>query len=470
MIRSRYSSALPLLVCFAFACLTPWNVSAQETNTLGCVDPESVNTDIDLFPHKVEALHSAHWKITYHDTYKVLQNTHVGTSYLLYQCGTTPPPTEPGEYNMILPVPLQDGIALTQTTHIPHVELLGKRTDIQYYIGSQEFISSPCLNELILDDKVELVDPFNAEMLDQWIANHPEVPILSNSWTDPTLPNRFIISESAETESNQAVFEWHKVFAALYNLEHLGNDVFEETANRYDCVAANAATVESDQEAPKVLWASYVDFFSSWDNTTTTGWQIGFCPNYYCNFVEHCAGEFMQPEEGKQGSKDCWGRPCMTDQEFQEFAQDADFWIYSSDNFNTVYENKKDMMDTIPAIQNKVVYDTYASGSNTWFEQRMAEYDVVLQDMCEVVGTLPEGQIHKRKWFRNVLNEPIGELGICTDVEAPLETQATECTLLGSKKGVAVETIEADKDSSSGASWNKSHMMTVLSFIAFMLL
>jgi len=366
--------ATSFLLSMFVVSMMPFNTLAQETNNLGCVDPDSVDPSVDLFPYKVEALHSDHWDITYHNTYKIVTNTNIGAKYLLYQCGTTPPETEPDEFNMILPVPLQDGIALTQTTYIPHVELLGKRTDIEYYIGSSEFISSPCLNELILDEKVEIVDPWNAEELNAWIELHPDVPILSNPWTDPTSPNRFIISESAETASNQAVFEWHKVFAALFNLEHAGNDIFSETADRYDCVSENAVTIESDKEKPKVLWASYVDFFDSWSNTTTTGWQIGSCPNYYCNFVEHCAAEFMEPEEGEEGSKDCWGSPCMTDTEFVIFAQDADYWIYSSDNFNVVYEQKKEMMDKIPSLQSGEVYDTYGSGANAWFEQRMAEY------------------------------------------------------------------------------------------------
>merc|ERR1712071_432566 len=83
-----------------------------ETNLLTCIDSEKVDDTTDLFPHKVEALHSDHWNITYHNTYKVIENKAIGVSYLLYQCGTTPP-ANTDDYQFAVPVPLQDGIALT---------------------------------------------------------------------------------------------------------------------------------------------------------------------------------------------------------------------------------------------------------------------------------------------------------------------------------------------------------------------
>jgi len=417
---------------------------------LECVDDTS-NLPDDLFPHKVEPLHSDHWTITYHGTYKIVKNTQKEVSYLLYQCGTTPPASEEGNHHMNIPVPLQDGIGVTQTTYIPHIELLGKRTDISY-IGNPQFISSPCLNELIHNDEaVEVVDGFNSTEVDAWLGAHPNSVILSNPWTDASLPGRMIISESSETASNKAVFEWHKVYAALYNLEHMGNAIFQETSDRYDCVSSNAGIQESDKEKPTILWGTYVDYYDSCSNTTTIGWSLGSCPNYYCEFASDCHATFMIPEEGKKGSLDCWGSPCMTDDEFFEFAKDADHWIYPSDNFNDVYSQKKSMLDKLPVVINQQVFDTYGSGPNTWFEQRMAEYDVVLEDMCKVVDTSPPGDVHKRKWFRNVFTEPLGELGVCLeeDKDKALKTQATECTLVDLTETTSVDIDESD--STSGA-------------------
>lgn len=379
MVAIISQSILPVFLSLALVSVSP-SVKAQSpqveppTNILGCVEKDTLTGEEDLFPHKVEAFHSEFWSISYHNTYKILENKHVGVSYLLYQCGTEPPADLIDDHHFAIPVPLQDGIALTQTTYIPHIELLGKRTDITTYIGSPQWISSPCLNELILDDKVEIVDGFNQTAVDEWVKAHPQSVIISNPWSDKAQAGRMIVSESAETASNKAVFEWHKAFAALYNLEHVANQNYDDAESNYDCVSQNANMIETDKVKPKILWGNWVNWFDSWSNTTTIGWQLGSCPNYYCEFAEHCSAEFMLPEPGMEGSLDCWGSPCMTDEEFKIFAQDADYWIYPSDNFNDVYGAKKDMMDQIPVVQNKQVFDTYASGPNTWFEQRMAEY------------------------------------------------------------------------------------------------
>jgi hypothetical protein len=68
--------------------------------------------------------------------------------------------------------------------------------------------------------------------------------------------------------------------------------------------------------------------------------------------------------------------------------------------------------------------------------------DVVLQDFCSVVGTENELVPHVRSWFRDVYTESRGDLGQCTDVDAPLVTTATSC--------VALPAIQ-DDDGSSGA-------------------
>jgi len=405
------------------------SVSADgHINNLGCVTGE-VDYSVDLFPAKVSPEHSAHWTITYHNTYKIITNTMVGpTSYLLYQCGTEPPVNATVDHHMVIPVPLQDGIVLTSTVYIPHVELLGKRTDITY-VGNTQYISSPCLINLLDDDKITVIPgmydaDYDEDNLKKHLAEFPDAVVIANSWTNPDTENHLIVSETAETSSNKAVFEWHKVYAALYNLEHLGNDIAEQTAARYDCGANNAAIVSADNAPKKVLWASWLDYGD------IKAWTLGSCPNYYCEFAEHCSSEFMQPTEEQKGSVDCFGSACMTDEEFMIFAKDADVWVFPADDWNVIYKSKKDMLDQFGSVISESVYDTYGTGKNTWFEQRMAEYDVVLQDFCTVVGNTISPDFHTRQYFRNVFKEPVGSLPVCTDVEAPLVTQHTQCTLL----------------------------------------
>ena len=98
-----------------------------EANPRGCLDPSDVNYDTDYFPDKISPTYSKKWDISYHNTYKILTNKFVDETYLLYQCGTEPPQSEAGNHKLTLEVPLQDGLALTQTVDIPFLEQLNLR-------------------------------------------------------------------------------------------------------------------------------------------------------------------------------------------------------------------------------------------------------------------------------------------------------------------------------------------------------
>jgi hypothetical protein len=98
-----------------------------EGNTRGCLDPTYVDYDLDYFPDKISPTYSKKWDITYHNTYKILTNKFVDETYLLYQCGTEPPASEDGKHKISIEVPLQDGVALTQTVDIPFLEQLNLR-------------------------------------------------------------------------------------------------------------------------------------------------------------------------------------------------------------------------------------------------------------------------------------------------------------------------------------------------------
>ena len=91
-------------------------------NTKGCLS--EVDYTRDYFPNKISPKYSKNWDISYHNTYKIIQNKAVGTSYLLYQCGTEPPVSEEGKHDMTFSVPLQGGIVISSTTMIPHIEQL----------------------------------------------------------------------------------------------------------------------------------------------------------------------------------------------------------------------------------------------------------------------------------------------------------------------------------------------------------
>jgi uncharacterized Zn-finger protein len=94
-------------------------------------------------------------------------------------------------------------------------------------------------------------------------------------------------------------------------------------------------------------------------------------------------------------------------------------------------------------VQNKKVYDFQGSGPGAWFETRLAEYFVVLQDFCSAVETVPSSLTVNRTYFRNVMDgSPVGSIGaectensrsnsilpkigaVCDDLNLPEDTKA----------------------------------------------
>jgi hypothetical protein len=231
------------------------------------------------------------------------------------------------------------------------------------------------------------------------------------------------------------------MYAALFNLEGTANKIITDTEARYQCLADNAAAVESDiqeEDKPKILWADYFDGI---------GWSIGECPTwdaaYYCEYAAHCGASIISRPEGV-GFSESYGTETLywylTDDEFLELGKDATTWIYPSKTFNDVYDQKKDMLDQFKSVQNKNVYDTQGGGPLAWYEQRLAEYDVVALDMCTLVGTANpnSSSIHVRKWFRNYFTEPVGTQGTCNvpeDITVAYVPEQAECTSIQSSSG-----------------------------------
>merc|ERR1712194_721362 len=186
----------------------------------------------------------------------------------------------------------------------------------------------------------------------------------------------------------KAIFEWIYFYAVLFNKEKLAKRTVRKTENRYDCTAKNA---QSSFTEPKLVavWAYYSDY------PGYEGWRIATCDpkyNYYCEYTDACNINLLHSSTS------------LSDSQFVEFAKDADILFYSSDSWDKWYVSgeKKEVLDQLKSVQDQQVFDHELSGDGTWWEQRMAEYDVVLEDICTIGGMV-------------------------TDKNAPLVSRATEC-------------------------------------------
>ena len=373
-------------------------------NTLNCLDPASVDYTKDYFPDKVTPNFSKLWEITYYNTYKVLVNKATDKSYAFYQCGTELPAGVAEMHENTWSVPLQDGIALTDTSTIPHLEQLGARRQVKGYLGDPAYISSPCMQTLAQESDGEgskVLQAVNDDQLASWastpggmpkmdfIGANPEIVILKDNGTG----NKTLNWNSYEEDGNRATYEWHKVMGALFNLEKLANEQFDQSSDRYDCASDNAAYILSESSSssrrlseptralagtdsptkPTVLWAS-----KAWGG----GWDIARCDaanEYYCEFATACSATLLHSNSGSipVGYNEPDGFH-MTLEDFVEFGKDADYWIYSNyistDLATDLADDGWADISQFKSVQNGNVYDIQKSGGSAWFSQRVAEY------------------------------------------------------------------------------------------------
>jgi hypothetical protein len=187
-------------------------------NPQGCIDPTAYDADTDFFPEKFIPDETTDlFTITYHNTYKIITNKFSNKSYLLYQCGTTPPESD---YHVALPVPHTGGVAITETVQIPPLEILGKRSEIKAYIGNPQYVSSPCLNHLMSDEAgddeaVEIIfypdDPWNTALSDEgtadFLSRNPDAIVLTGPLGNVDA-DRAWGDASTQEKTNVATFDW----------------------------------------------------------------------------------------------------------------------------------------------------------------------------------------------------------------------------------------------------------------------
>lgn len=344
---------------------------ATAENPTACLT--EVDPAIDYFPDKVEPLASEFWDIEYGNTYKIVTNLGVDESYLLYQCGTSPPQDQlDGRHAAVVPIPLSN-VGITSTPDIAFLEQLALVNEIAVFVSDPDTISSPCFKERVDADEVLVIDGFSSGQdvpsfeVGQDPVDRAQVINTTVAFTSPSTEVPFGTAIKVTTyleQSNEATFEWLKFYSAFFNLEALANEVVDLADERFDCIAENANVIASDGPKPKVLWAYYSSY--------CLGWDVGTCPNYYCEYAAACSVDMLDSDEGSILA--CGDNTYMTIEELVELGKDADYWFYPGPNWDTVYAENKEILDQMKSVQNQQVYDYQASGESGWFEQRFADY------------------------------------------------------------------------------------------------
>lgn len=444
-------------------------VPFAQGNLDGCAP--SFEAGKDYFPDKVEATESQYWSVTYEDSYKIARNSFENKTYLLYQCGTEPPADLMDQHDFTIAVPIGN-FGLTQTTMIPFIELLGKRTSIAAIVGtSLGSVYSPCLNEMADQNKVGNVGFFQKSNTTAIEEAGIDLDLdLFVQGGNSLFSSQIYVSAFAE-DFNLATFEWIKYYSLFLNLESEANEAFKDTKGRYECAVENAALLSTDtEEKPTVLWGSYSAYCGGWSVARK-------CPEYYCEFAEACGATLLTSQEGSIDATETCGLFYMSTEEFVEYGKDADHWIYTSPGVDSmVYSRFKDELQNFKSVLNSEVYDTEGAGQNSWFEQRLAEpgkffrwyiwstdrmiwsdffssIDAILQDFCFIVGNenLASPVPHTLTYLRQV-DDAIPSPPLCNDQSAPLQTLGSQCVLIPGETATDPPTDAPDPEDAAASS------------------
>jgi hypothetical protein len=125
----------------------------------------------------------------------------------------------------------------------------------------------------------------------------------------------------------------------------------------------------------------------------------------------------------------------MTYEDFVEFGKDADVWIWPSPSAPPLDDTSifTDEVKNFKAYVNQQVY--YPGGSVGWFDQAYIQPDVLIEDFCDLAGTLDleSGEDYQRKWFRNVFTNDVNTPNpTCEDlggIDTPRETAGSDCAI-----------------------------------------
>eukprot|EP00527_Entomoneis_sp_CCMP2396_P000419 CAMPEP_0198144958 /NCGR_PEP_ID=MMETSP1443-20131203/19901_1 /TAXON_ID=186043 /ORGANISM="Entomoneis sp., Strain CCMP2396" /LENGTH=448 /DNA_ID=CAMNT_0043808463 /DNA_START=90 /DNA_END=1436 /DNA_ORIENTATION=+ len=403
----------------------------------GCLHNNAMGDGVDHFTHKVEPIHSKNWDIAYFDTYKIITNKHLEQSYLLYLCGSEiPAGVNTDDYAATIEIPLKQ-VGLTQTPMVTYMEQLGARDKIAAFLTDEQYVWSPCFADRIEEGDVALLADRETDQTPVTFtgANAPDIAnfvAFASQFDDPPFQDVVKVSESSE-KSNAAIFEWVKFYSAFFNLEEVANDVVEAADFRFECIKEKTGLFATDSPTkPKVLWAYYSHYCG--------GWDVGECPNYYCEFAEACSVDILSSSEGSNAAAEalCFAK-YMTTEEFVEFGKDADYWFYPNTNWNLTLTDFGDELASFKSVQDKAVFDYQGMGPNAWYERRLAQFYDAVDDMCIIVGTRPAGMLERLHFWRSVLDEDIplsGSEATCTPEAAAniLSDVDNDCALIKEEK------------------------------------
>ena len=319
------------------------------------------------------------FSVEYHDTYKVVEvkepwmGAEQGFRYVLYKRGTEVPGGFTEAQKIAVPV---ESIITMSTTYVSYLDLLGL-LDTLVGMDSFLYVFDPEVREMI--DRGDIAETGGGKNVNLEIALDLDPDLImahaiGGDWDShpKLLEAGFAVAMNGEylERSPLARFEWIKYMALFYNAEAKAEEIFDETARRYEALADRAQQAEPK---PTVLV-----------NAPYQGvWWLPGGDTFAARFVEDAGAEYILADDETD-------QTYMLDLEaVYERAGDADVWI-NTGMWNTVDEAlaEDERFAEFEAFREGRVFNNNArrtpNGGNDYWESGITHPHIVLADLGKI--------------------------------------------------------------------------------------
>jgi len=417
----------------------------------------------------------SHAAFTFQDfgSYKMVNSTACGHSYVLYPRETTPP--DLGTEVRYFGVPLQS-VVLTQTVPVAYIEAVGARAAIKV---ASPYTTSACLAKMVGDGTTEtyVSAPWDASSAPEQQAAHEAQmaneahdaifsdPWGSGSWGHAESASKLICAAATYETDPVAGAEWVKFFGYFFDASPSAEASFCATSSRYACNSLVASSIASEAaksgspysyQVPMALFASK-DYYGQYSIQMTPykNKAVMDAGATYPNLAPFKDYESMHWSGAyTQGFK----FPAENASIFHEVLALADVIIDES------YPNGKTLDDlvtdyglasssAVPAFAAGRVYTLDGTmdsngppyGGTDFYESRTAEADRFLADLIAVFHPTngdyqPSGLVYLRHAKNG--SPSLTSASSCADVTAPRPVRSSTCEELATSSDAVLEWLD----------------------------
>jgi iron complex transport system substrate-binding protein len=358
--------------------------------TEGCVT--DYDPDVDYFPEKITLSDSVGWTIAYANNYKVItvlnpwRDADVQFRYVLVQCGT-PPPADVGDAQVIeAPIDTIVTMSTTQLPHLNELDLLDRLIGVDNF----RFINTPAVVQKIEAGELVEIGGGSEVNVEQAIDLDPDLIMTYGVGNPENDAHPKLIEAGLQVALNSEYMEtsplgraeWIKFTGAFFNQEAAATAVYDNIAERYNEIAAQARDVS---DKPPVFTGA------PFQGT----WSMPGGNSYVARLLADAGADYLWANDDSTGSQQ------LSFEAVFERAQDANFWLNTS-SWQSLADGlaADERFAEFSAFQNGNVFNNNVrlneNGGNDYWETGVTNPHLVLADLIKIFHPelLPDHELY----------------------------------------------------------------------------